>query len=119
MATFADLNNHFAAFARRFVHHYWDDVSRGVSDMSPNEPREQSLDELLAKVKLETFSIPGLFGSDRFVLRMIRDSGETWRFTFKRTKVRWAIVKATAGSAPQDNRVNLLGSIYSRSFRRC
>ena len=84
--------------------------------MAPDEPVEETVEELLSEISHETEFRPasGHEGS-LYMLRMMSTLGDWWLFTFRDSNRAWKLVGASArsdGKTPHD----LLGPVYSQSF---
>jgi hypothetical protein len=107
----------FEPFAVEFVRAYWQTVKDGDFSMPPNEPVEESLDELLSTISHETQLEP--LSSHRqliYKLRMTQTLGSWWLFSFREKARTWELVASTAKSDDDENPHDLLGPVYSRWF---
>jgi hypothetical protein len=108
----AVAHSNFEVFAEAFVRAYWETIKGGAFSMPPNEPVDQSIEELLAEVSHRTEFHPE---GSLHELHMENTHGDWWRFSFRATGRRWQLVGASARSdseTPHD----LLGPVYSRYF---
>jgi hypothetical protein len=104
----------FERFAERFVRAFWETVKSGEFPMAPNEPVEETVEELLANVSRETeyFGANSGLNGPSYLLRMTGTYGDWWHFTFRDRHGNWQLVGATAksdGETPHD----LFGPVYS------
>ncbi len=101
----------FESFAERFVQCYWETVKSQRYSMPPNEPVEESLNEILSGVTFET----EVFGEHVVLMR----SGEWawWKFTFVGRRDNWTLARASARSLDESVPHNLLIPPYERLFR--
>ncbi len=107
----------FELFAEAFVRTYWATVKSGDFPMPPDEPVEETLEELLSDILRETTLSPssdrcGLTGE----LRMTSRHGDWWLFQFREIESQWTLQKASAASdshQPHD----LLGPDYAADFK--
>ncbi|MEQ8768624.1 MAG: hypothetical protein RL885_32255 [Planctomycetota bacterium] len=96
----------FEPFASAFVRAYWECVQNGAFPMPPDEPVEETLDELLAEISFQT-------SGD--VLEMENTHGDRWSFGFRWRGGRWELIEASCdsdGGSPSD----LLGPVYAEHF---
>ncbi len=108
----ANHRDKFDQFAKRFVYFYWKDVANNESDMPPNEPCEESLEEILADITWEITQ-----AQDRYFLAMrCVSSDDGWWFDFSWKRNSWASVAAKVGSPPNYDRVDLLDDLYKKWF---
>ncbi|MHC4822832.1 MAG: hypothetical protein ACYTEP_02310, partial [Planctomycetota bacterium] len=108
----------FEPFAARFVCAYWETVKSGAFTMPPNEPVEETVDELLSDISVITRSArdPGN-ESDSFQLSMINESGDSWRFLFQPAfDGAWQLVGASTQSEGEKQAHDLLGPVYAEWF---
>jgi len=99
----AVAHSNFEAFAGAFVRAYWEVIKSGTFSMPPDEPVEESIEQLLSEV------------SHRTEFHMENAHGDWWRFSFRASGGRWELVRALARSEseiPHD----LLGPVYSHHF---
>jgi hypothetical protein len=107
----------FEVFARDFVRAYWQTVKSGEFPMPPNEPVEETLDELLSVVSYSTEIQPASNGCDlSYKLLMTTTHGDWWHFTFRRTIGGWSPVGCSAPSDDGPNPHDLLGTVYANDF---
>lgn len=106
------IQSSFEPFAHAFVRGYWETVKSGRFAMPPDEPVEETIEELLSLISHETDSTPG---SAAYTLRMISTHGDWWLFTFRNPKGEWELVGASARS-DTDKPHDLLGPVYSGHF---
>ena len=86
----------FDTSAQNFVRHYWETVRLGTFPMPPNEPVEESLDELLSGVTFGTE--PSQKTKGAFLLTMLSKHGDWWNFTFREREGSWEVVECSASS---------------------
>jgi hypothetical protein len=109
-------HSRFELFAQEFVRKYWETVKSGAFPMPPNEPIEETVEELLSGVSHQTELKPASArGGPSYVLRMMGTYGSWWLFTFRDSGRARELVGA---SAPSDNQTphELLGPVYSQYF---
>jgi len=106
------------AFVAAFVRAYWETVKSGKHSMPPNEPIEETVEELLAqvshKVEIDTPST-GLKTS--CTLHMSARTGDWWEFRFQRTAVGWSLVDALASAGDDAKPHDLLDTVYGPYFK--
>ncbi len=107
----------FEVFAKVFIRKYWETVKSGAFPMPPDEPVEETIEELLSDVSHETElrSVSG-HGGPLYALRMMSGYGDWWLFTFRDNGRAWELVSASASSGTQTPH-DLLGPVYSRYFQ--
>lgn len=109
----ADSDAGFERFASSFVRSYWRTVKDGVFPMPPDEPVEETLEELLASI---SFAIePAKQGRRHF--RMTAEAGDWWEFGFDFQRGAWKLARASARSETKNSPHNLLGEVYAPHFR--
>ncbi|MCA8983455.1 MAG: hypothetical protein KDA76_06830 [Planctomycetaceae bacterium] len=111
------LEENFKSFAGRFVRSYWQVVKNGDFQMPPNEPVEETVEELIADVSFTT----GVRDASRkskavYELLMTGKLGDGWRFGFRWDHDRWKLIDCTARSDNESQPHDLLGEIYSKYF---
>jgi len=113
-----DLDTAFKRFASAFVDAYWRAVKDGTFSMPPNEPVEESLEELLSAVSYTT-ELKGARNQARkeYMLRMTGEMGDWWIFGFSRCGKAWKLVSASARSDNKNSSHDLLGVVYESYFR--
>ena len=107
-----DLDTAFEHFASAFVDAYWSAVKDGTFSMPPNEPVEESLEELLSAI---SYTI-GRKGKE-FTLRMTTEMGDWWMFGFSHCNGVWKLMSASARSDKRNSPHDLLGAVYESYFR--
>ena len=107
-----DLDTAFARFASGFVEAYWRTVKDGTFSMPPNEPVEESMEELLSAVSYTTEQ-----KGKEYMLRMTGEMGDWWIFGFSYCGKAWKLVDASARSDKRDSPHDLLGVVYEPYFR--
>jgi hypothetical protein len=106
----------FELFAEAFARKYWETVKSGAFSMPPDEPVEESVDELLSGVSRQMELMPSAGdGGPECVLRMINSHGDWWVFTFRGTRRAWEIVGASAGSSDHTSH-DLFGPVYAQYY---
>ena len=106
----------FELFAETFVRKYWETVKSGAFPMPPDEPVEETIEELLSDVSHQTELRPVLgHGGPSYALRMTSRQGDWWLFTFRYGGRAWELVGASASSNTQTPH-DLLGPVYSGYF---
>jgi len=104
----------FDTFAQDFVRRYWETVKLGTFPMPPNEPVEESLEELLSAVTFETE--PSQKTKGDYLLTMRSKLGDWWRFTFRESAHRWEVIGCSASSEVPSRPHDLLDSVYGQYF---
>lgn len=104
-------------FAAEFVRAYWEIAKSNEFSMPPNEPVEETVEELLAAVshKVESDS-PATGVKPSCKIHMWGQSGDWWDFGFKKTTDGWSLVDAAARSDDDTRPHNLLGTEYAPYF---
>lgn len=106
----------FELFAAAFVRKYWETVKSGAFPMPPDEPVEETVEELLSGVSYQTeLTAASAHASPSYVLRMTSRHGDWWLFTFRDSGQAWELVSALASSDTQTPH-DLLGPFYSHYF---
>ncbi len=112
------MRSRFDAFAERFVRMYWEVVKERAFPMPPNEPVEESLDELLARVSHATeIQEAGSWADQVYKLRMTDACGDWWLFTFRQNSGGFELAGASAKSDDEREPHDLLGPVYAKWFR--
>jgi len=109
----ADLETNFEQFVAAFVHAYWSTIKNGDFPMPPDEPVDESLEELLSSV---SFTIESGNGLDH-KFRMTGEAGDWWRFGFYCQNENWKLVRASARSEKKHSPHDLLDQVYAPHFR--
>jgi hypothetical protein len=109
----ANSNADFERFASSFVRAYWSTIKEGTFSMPPNEPVEETLEELLSAVSFEIEPINQ--GSHEF--RMTGEAGDWWAFGFNRQRGTWKIMSASARSDKKNSPHDLFDEGYAPHFR--
>ncbi|QDV28627.1 hypothetical protein Spb1_04900 [Planctopirus ephydatiae] len=109
-------HSRFELFAEAFVRKYWETVKSGDFSMPPDEPVEETIEELLSKIshQMEPGSA-SVHDAHLFAFRMTNTHGDWWLFTFRDKGQAWELVGAFARSDTQTPH-DLLDSVYSRYF---
>jgi hypothetical protein len=104
------------AFAAEFVRAYWETVKSREFPMPPNEPVEETVEELLAAVsyKVEIDS-PSTRPKASCKLHMSSQYGDWWDFRFEKA-AGWRLVGAAARSDDDTKPHDLLDAVYARYF---
>ena len=106
----------FEWFAAAFVRKYWETIKSGSFPMPPEEPVEETIEELLSDISHQTeFKSVSEYGDRSYILRMTSAQGDWWLFIFRENGRAWELVGASANSntrTPHD----LFGPIYSSYF---
>ena len=111
-------DDRFDEFARRFVRRYWETIKSGTFSMPPDEPIEETLEELLADVTYVTEFDSNSGAADAlYKLRMTSDNGSWWLFGFQNENGRWIPVSCSARSDDDNKPHDLLDDVYSRWFK--
>ncbi len=112
----AAAHSKFEVFAQKFVRKYWETIKSGAFPMSPDEPVEQTVEELLSEISYETEFKPAL-GHDgaSHMLRMTNTHGDSWSFIFRDSNRRWELVGASAKSDSETSH-DLLGPACAQHF---
>ncbi len=108
----------FEEFATVFVETYWETARANKFPMPPNEPVEESLENILESISIKTatHSLPGS-AVETHTLRMTGDAGSWWEFTFRGTASNWSIIDFTAPSQIPRTPHHLLEPPYDEYFR--
>ncbi|MDB4669789.1 hypothetical protein OAF33_01970 [bacterium] len=108
----------FEQFASAFVHAYWSTVKDRTFPMPPDEPVEESLEEILSAVKYSTKRKRSLTKRQReYEIRMKGEMGAWWHFGFRHEAGAWRLVYAKANSYKKFSPHDLLDSVYGPHFR--
>jgi len=107
-----DRDAAFECFASAFVVAYWSAVKDGAFPIPPDEPVEESLEELLSAVSYTTDG-----KGQEYTLRTTRDQGDWWMFGFRPHGGAWNLLRASARSGKNNPAHNLLGVVYEPYFR--
>ncbi len=87
--------------------------------MPPNEPVEESIEELLAGISYEIkLASPSGVRASHFTLQMNSKIGDWWRFGFKSKGSRWEVVEFSAPAEKQGETHDLLAPPYDQHFKR-
>jgi len=105
----------FESFAKVFVRKYWETVKSGAFPMPPDEPVEETIDELMSGISHQTELKDASRGGTAYTLRMMSTQGDWWLFTFRDSGRRWVLVGASANSGTRTPH-DLLGPVYSCYF---
>ena len=106
----------FELFAETFVRKYWETIKSGAFPMPPDEPVEETIEELLSAISHQTELRPASgHGGPSYVLRMMSAHGDWWLFIFRESGRAWELVGASASSDTQTPH-DLLGPVYFRYF---
>jgi len=110
------VESHFRFFAEIFVRKYWETVKNRTFQMPPDEPVDETIEELLSRVSHE-IEVGPASAKDKplHTLRMVNTYGDSWLFRFRNSRGSWELVAASAqsdGMTPHD----LLGPVYARYF---
>jgi hypothetical protein len=101
----------FEIFAQEFVRKYWETIKSNSFPMPPDEPIEQTLEEILSEISHQTeLRLTSDLGGVSYVLSMMRGQSDFWVFTFRNTNRHWELIGASARSH------DLLGPAYERHF---
>jgi hypothetical protein len=112
----ASVHSRFDRFAATFVRKYWEIVKSGAFPMPPDEPVEETAEELLSDVSHQTeVRSASSRGGPACALRMTNTHGDWWLFTFRDNGRAWELVGASASSDNQTPH-DLLGAVYSQYF---
>ena len=109
----------FEQFAGAFVRCYWETVKSGAFPMEPDEPVEETVEELLSEISYSVEFESGS-GSTRPLheLRMTNTAHGDWLlFDFQQAACGWTIVGCFAKSLDPEKPHDLLGPVYERSFK--
>jgi hypothetical protein len=111
-------NSKFDLFASNFVRAYWETVKKNTFPMPPDEPIEETLDELLSVIshvtEIEKHTPPL---ESLFRIRMTNTDGDWWLFSFHAGNEEWTLINCLAKSDHDNIPHNLLGPSYSQFFR--
>lgn len=106
---------HFETFAQRFVRAYWETLKSGAFPMPPDEPIDETVEELLSAVSHRT-ELNESRGCPILNVQMTDTLGDSWLFSFRETAGTWMIFGCSAKSDDEQNPHDLLGSIYEPYF---
>jgi hypothetical protein len=106
---------HFETFAQRFVRSYWETVKSGAFPMPPNEPIDETVEELLSAVSHRT-ELDESRDCPILHVQMTGAFGDWWRFSFREAAGTWMIIGGLTNSNDKQNPHDLLGSIYEPYF---
>ena len=108
----------FASFAKRFVRSYWQTVKSGDFPMPPNEPVEETVEELIAEVSFTT-GVRDASTNTSAVHELLMTSrcGDWWRFGFRSDPYGWKLIECTVRSDSESHPHDLLDAVYSEYFR--
>ena len=109
----AGSDTDFEKFASSFVHWYWSTTKDGMFSMPPDEPVEESLEELLSSV---SYTVETGDGKWHRIL-MTGEAGDWWRFGFDYRNRTWMLSRASARSDKKNSPHDLLGDVYASYFR--
>jgi hypothetical protein len=110
-------NSNFDLFAAEFVRAYWRTLKNGDFPMPPNEPVEETVEELIAAVSHEIeMNLSSVGSKSVYRLRMISAFGSWWVFSFVRVARGWRLVGAKASSLDPARPHDLLGAVYGPDF---
>ncbi|MGF1530612.1 MAG: hypothetical protein ACFCU4_04565 [Puniceicoccaceae bacterium] len=113
-----DLDAAFERFTSAFVNQFWRAVKDGTFSMPPNEPVEDSLEELLSAVSFTTEQKGARNQAGKeYMLRMTGEMGDWWMFGFSHCGKAWKLVSASARSDKRNSPHDLLGAVYESYFR--
>lgn len=104
------------AFAVEFVRAYWETVKSNSFAMPPNEPIEETVEELIAGVSHTIEMDSPCSGLNVFKLHMADQHGSWWNFHFQKTAKIWSLVGATARSDDDTKPHNLLDEFHVAFF---
>ncbi|MFN4873174.1 MAG: hypothetical protein ACK5JP_05120 [Akkermansiaceae bacterium] len=113
-----DLDTSFERFASAFVKVYWRVVKEGTFSLPPNEPVEESLEEILSAVSFTTEKkgIQNKSGNE-YMFRMTGELGDWWLFGCNHSGRAWKLVSASARSDKKNSPHDLLGLVYGVYLR--
>ncbi|MFG0262697.1 MAG: hypothetical protein ACF788_09935 [Novipirellula sp. JB048] len=108
----------FASFANRFVRSYWQTVKSGDFPMPPNEPIEETVEELIAEISFTT----GVRDAPKnisvvYEVLMTSRLGDWWSFGFRHDPDGWQLIECTARSDDESKPHDLLNAAHSEYFR--
>lgn len=104
----------FDTFAQSFVRNYWETLKLGTYPMPPNEPVEESLEELLTAV---TFEIsPASKVQNGRLLTMRSKRGDWWTFTFRDSPHGWEVIGCLANSDDSSHPHDLFDTNFGQHF---
>ena len=107
----------FDVFAGEFVRAYWETVKSGDFPMPPDEPVEETLEELLADVSHTTEVLSPCTRSEASrSLHMSNTYGDWWAFQFRESVEGWKLVSAAARSDDDTRPHDLLDVVYRPYF---
>ena len=102
----------FESFAARFVRCYWETLKSQRFLMPPNEPINESIEEILAAVSYTTEES----GADHILLMRSGDR-DWWKYTFRRSAEGWTVTGCSARSLDPAAPHDLLAIPYEIWFR--
>ena len=102
----------FEAFVERFVRCYWETVKAQKFSMPPNEPVEESVEEILSAVTTSVEKV----GADH-VLLMRSGDWAWWKYIFRSTVDGWVITGGSARSLDRSAPHDFLAPPYEQYFR--
>jgi len=85
--------------------------------MPPDEPVEETLEELLSEISHTTEEHSTGSSGPTHVLRMTSTSGDWWLFGFRETKRGWALTECVAPSLDEAHPHDLMARPYAKYFR--
>lgn len=109
-------HSRFELFAREFVRKYWETVKSGAFLMAPNEPIEETVEELLAGISHETELDSSGQTGPLYKLCMLNTDGDGWHFGFRESAGSWVLVGGSASSDDDKKPHDLFGPVYSQHF---
>jgi hypothetical protein len=107
----------FELFAREFVRAYWHTVKSAQFPMPPDEPVEETVEQLLAEISHEIeIESSSTRSEPLYKLRMTSIHGDWWLFSFREARNAWTPIGCLASSDDDEKPHDLLGPLYSQYF---
>jgi hypothetical protein len=113
----SEKRQRFESFSSAFVRAYWQTVKEGKFSTPPDEPVEETVEELVSSVTQETETVqPGTGSGPLYKLRMTNTGGDWWLFSFREGPRGWVLAGCSARSGEHGKPHDLLGPIYCAYF---
>jgi hypothetical protein len=100
----------FSEFSARFVRLYWQTVKERRFPMLPDEPVEETIEQLLSSVSVD-------IDDQRKTIMMKSKHGDWWQFIFRACAGEWRISSCHARSLDPKRPHDLLSPPYDSDFR--
>ncbi|MFK5921466.1 MAG: hypothetical protein QM496_04760 [Verrucomicrobiota bacterium] len=101
-------------FSDLLVRNYWATIRSNRFPMPPNEPVEESVEEILADI---SYQFKADSNASYFTLQMNSKLGEWWRFGFKASGGHWELIEFVVPSEKRDEHRDLLAPPYGEHLR--